>query len=338
MWLLPAAGLRFGGTVTTRRAEASLLLPLIFLLVGASSEAAPTPPPKDAALHFEARSLLLPGGGLDVSRVSTCKSAACRANEVENSTAANSYCDVAPPLPEVAGAVGLCAAGCPRFLLDLSAHGGRRQTGGVSWDLGNDDAEKPCLVPDCVKPGVACLRGTLPLSGNPGEVWNTGASLEMQIPDIVTFPGDFWVALVLRKDPAQGDEMQCVFGDATRHFCVRSSGALRLRLGTGDFNLSAAGALPPEGFHLVEIWRSGAALAIAVDGKLETVGNPSSSTPLAMAYLMSYFKGGGAFAGDLALALFYQRAPSEAERRQLGLYVGDIFAVGPWANRFRPPR
>ena len=192
-------------------------------------------------------------------------------------------------------------------------------------------------MPDCVRPGVACLRGSLPRSPS-GQVWDTGASLEMQIPDIVSFPGDFWMALVLRKDPAQGEEVQCVLGDATRHFCVRPSGMLRLRLGGSDFNLTAAGALPPAGFHLVELWRQSGAIGIAVDGVTVTVGTPSSTTPLAMAYLFSYFKGAGAFAGDVAMAIFYQRVLSEAERRQLGVYAGDLFGVGRWANRFRPPR
>lgn len=293
-------------------------------------------PPAGPALHLEARQLIA-GGGLDAARVSTCNSAACRWNEVENSTAANSFCDVAPPLPEVAGAVGLCAVGCPRFLKDLGPNGGRRSTGGVAWDLGSDDAEKPCLVPDCVKPGVACLRGSLPRSPS-GQVWDIGASLELQIPDVVSFPEDFWVALILRKDPAQAGEMQCILGDATRHLCVRGNGVLRLRLGSSDFNLTAEGGLPATGFHLVEVWRRSGVITIAVDGFPVTLGSPVSSTPLVMAYLLSYFKGAGAFAGDLAMALFYQRAPSEAERRQLGLYAGDIFGVGRWANRHRPPR
>lgn len=294
-------------------------------------------PPAGPALHLEARQLILPGGGLDAARVSTCNSAACRANEVESSTAANSFCDVAPASPEVAGAAGLCSLGCPRFLVDLGPNAGRRSTGGVPWDLGSDDAEKPCLVPDCVKPGIACLRGSLPRSPA-GEVWDAGASLELQIPDIVSFPGDFWVALVLRKDPRQGGEMQCLFGDATHHLCVRPDGILRLRLGHVDLNLTAGGGLPPAGFHLVEIWRRDGALEIAIDGQPATIGSPRADVPLVMAYLLSYFKGAGAFGGDLAMAIFYQRAPSEAERRQLGIYAGDLFGVGRWANRFRPPR
>jgi hypothetical protein len=294
-------------------------------------------PPAGPALHLEARQLVFAGGGLDAARVSTCNTAACRANEVENSTAANSFCDVAPAAPEVAGAAGRCAVGCPRFLTDLGPNRGRRSTGGVPWDLGSDDAEKPCLVPDCVKSGVACLRGALPRSAS-GEVWDVGASLELQIPDIVSFPGDFWVALVLRKDEKQAGEVQCFFGDATHHFCVRQNGVLRLRLGSTDLNLSAAGALPPAGFHLVELWRKDGALEVAVDGVPATVGSPSASGPLVMAYLLSIFKGNGAFAGDLAMAIFYQRAPNEAERRQLGIYAGDLFGVGRWANRFRPPR
>ena len=322
-------------SVLGRFAPASVVA-LTFLLT-ATATAAPLPP-SSPALHLEARQLVAPNGTLDALRVSTCNTPACRANEVENSTAANSFCDRAPADPGVAGALGLCAAGCPRFLTDLGPNAGRRHTGGVAWDMGSDDAEKPCVVPDCVKPGVACLRGSLPHSATAGEVWDTGSSLELQIPDIISFPGDFWVALVLRKDPAQGSEQQCVFGDATRHFCIRSNGTLRLRLGVDDFNLGAAGALPPGGFHLVEIWRQGTNLTLAVDGTPVTVGNPSSSTPLAMAYLFSFFKGAGAFAGDLAMAVFYERAPSEAERRQLGIYAGDIFGVGRWANRFRPPR
>lgn len=317
------AGLRFA---------AALALATVFPAVAAAQPV----PPAGPALHLEARQLIT-GGSLDAGRVSTCNSAACRTNEVENSTAANSFCDVAPPRPDVAGAVGLCTAGCPRFLKDLGPNGGRRSTGGVAWDLGSDDAEKPCVVPDCVREGVACLRGSLPRSPS-GQVWDTGASLELQIPDVVTFPDDFWVALVLRKDPAQGSEMQCILGDATRHLCVRGNGVLRLRLGGSDFNLTAADGLPPSGFHLVEVWRKSGAIAIAVDGFPVTVGSPSATSSLAMAYLLSYFKGAGAFAGDLAMAIFYQRAPSEAERRQLGIYAGDIFGVGRWANRYRPPR
>lgn len=294
-------------------------------------------PPDGAALHLEARQLIQ-GGALDVTRVSTCNSAACRSNETENSTAANSFCDVAPAQPEVAGAAGVCGLGCPRFLTDLGANGGRRVTGGVRWDMGTDDAEKPCLVADCVKPGVACLRGVLPRSPA-GQLWDVGASLELQIPDIVSFPGDFWVALVLRKDPAQGSaDLQCLLGDATHHLCVRGTGVLRLRLGSSDLNLTAAGALPPTGFHLVELWRQGGAIGVAVDGMTATVGTPTASSPLVMAYLFSYFKGQGAFAGDLAMAIFYQRVLSEAERRQLGIYAGDLFGVGRWAGRFRPPR
>lgn len=307
------------------------------LLLAGGVWAAPMPPSLPA-LHLEARQLVSPSGVLDASRVSTCNTPTCRANEVENSTAANSYCDRAPADAGVAGAIGLCGAGCPRFLTDLGPNAGRRNTGGVAWDMGSDDAEKPCVIPNCVKPGVACLRGSLPHSTTAGEVWDTGSSLELQIPDVISFPGDFWVALVLRKDPNQGSEMQCVFGDATRHFCIRSTGVLRLRLGTDDFNLSAAGALPPTGFHLIEIWRKNSALTLAVDGNVVTVGNPSSSTSLAMAYLFSFFKGAGAFAGDVAMAIFYQRAPSEAERRQLGIYVGDFFGVGKWANRHWPLR
>ncbi len=169
-----------------------------------------------------------------------------------------------------------------------------------------------------MKPGVACLRGVLPRSPA-GQVWDVGASLELQIPDIVSFPGDFWVALVLRKDPAQASsDLQCLLGDATHHLCVRGTGVLRLRLGSSDLNLTAAGALPPTGFHLVELWRQGGAIAVAIDGVPATVGTPTAASPLVMAYLFSYFKGQGAFAGDLAMAIFYQRAPSEAERRQLG--------------------
>lgn len=306
-------------------------LPLPFALAAAEPS-----PPAGPALHLEARQLVA-GGGLDAARVSTCNTAACRSNEVESSTAANSFCDVAPARPEVAGAVGFCAVGCPRFLKDLGPNGGRRSTGGVAWDLGTDDAEKPCLVPNCVKDGVACLRGTLPRSPS-GQVWDVGASLELQIPDVVSFPDDFWVALVLRRDPAQAGEMQCILGDATRHLCVRGNGALRLRLGASDINLSAEGGLPAAGFHLVEVWRRSGTLTLAVDGFPVTLGSPSATTPLAMAYLFSYFKGAGAFAGDIAMAIFYQRAPSEAERRQLGIYAGDIFGVGRFSNRFRPPR
>ena len=308
---------------------------LVGLVPLAPLPAAPLPP-QGAALHLEARGLV-PGGQLDAARVSTCNTLACRNNELEDSTAAASFCDVAPPQPGVGGALGLCAVGCPRFLTDLGPNGGRRSTAGVAWDLGTDDAEKPCLVPDCVKKGIACLRGTLARSPA-GQVWDTGASLELQIPDIITFPGDFWVALVLRKDPAQANEVQCVLGDATHHFCVRPNGQLRLRLGASDLNLTAAGALPADGFHLIEFWRQGSAINIAIDGRPATAGTPSSATPLVMAYLMSYFKGSGAFAGDLALALFYQRVLSEAEQRQLGIYVADFFGVGRFANRWKPLR
>lgn len=287
--------------------------------------------PDGAALWLEARSLVI-AGSPDPDRISTCHSSTCRADEAEDTPAAESFCDTPPAT--VAGAQGDCAAGCPRFWLDLGPNAGRQAVGGVAFDVGTDDAEKPCLVLGCLN-GQACMRGRLALSGTPGDLWDTGAQQELQIVDIMTFAGDFHIIALLRQDPDQGAEDQCVAGDATHHLCVKPSGAVRLRLGGFDATISAA-ALDPGRFRLLEVWRSGSGIHAAVDSIDRTSGAPSSTTSLVVSNVMSFFKGSGAFAGDLALLAFYDRALTAAERRQVGLYAADQFGVGMYINRHGP--
>lgn len=295
--------------------------------------------PSGPTLHIEAR-FLAENGEIDETRVSTCKTQACRANEVEESTALNSYCDIAPADQGVAGAVGLCETGCPRFITDLGPNAGRQQTGSVAWDIGTDDAEKPCLVLNCIN-GLACLEGSLALTGTAGNVWDTGASLELQIPDIMVLAGDFSLIALIRL-PASIGESQCMFGDATHHLCVEANRAVRLRAGVFDTSIAAAGAIPLPGtaarydWHLIEVYRASNAVTIFIDGLNMTSGSPVLTVGFTASNFMSYFKGAGAFAGRAALFAFYDRSLSTGERRQLRVYVGDEFNAGPLANRFHP--
>lgn len=322
----------------TRPRRQILLMGLLatgWLVTAASGQTLPANP----RIHLDARSLVN-GGGPDPRWVSTCHSAACRFNELESSTAADSYCDIAPPDPAVPGARGLCATGCPRFMPDLGPDAGRQQTGLLVWDIGTDDAEKPCLVLDCLQ-GQPCLEGVLPQTTVAGELWDTGASLELQIPDILQFPGDFSLIVVLRRDPSQA-QSQCLLGDATHHLCVEADGAVRLRLGLDHRLLTAPEALTRPGlaqrfdWHLLEVYRQGNTLGVEIDGLEARLGNPTSTQPFVVSNFLSYFKGHGAFGGRLAFVALYDRALSAGEKRQLRRYLGTLFGVGPAANRHQP--
>jgi hypothetical protein len=295
--------------------------------------------PSGAVLHIEARSAVI-SGAIDPDRVSTCRTGTCRANEVEESTAANSFCDVAPADQGVAGALGLCTTGCPRFLTDLGPNAGRRSTGAVEWDIGTDDAEKPCLVLDCLN-GQACLQGVLTQTITAGNVWDTGASLELQIPDIITLAADFSLISLIRL-PASLAESQCLFGDSTHHLCIESTRAIRLRANGFNSSITATAAIPLPGtanrydWHLLEVYRASNAVTVSLNGIDITSGTPSTSASFAISNFMSYFKGAGAFGGQAALFAFFDRSLSTGERRQMRVYVGDQFGAGPLANRFHP--
>lgn len=294
--------------------------------------------PAGAVLHIEPRSAVV-AGVANGDYISTCNTSTCRANEVETALASESFCDVPPAT--VTGAGGFCADGCPRALLDLGANGGRQSLNGglISFDIGTDDAEKPCLVIDCLR-GQACMDGVLTQSVTPGDLWDTGGSLELQIVDIINDANEFTIALVVSRDPNQAGESQCILGDATRHICIESNGAVRGRM-NGDNNVvTAADAVAKPGtanrfdWHLIEIIRTGTAIKVYLDGADKTSGSPTSSATFTISNVMSYFKGAGAFGGRLALLAFYDEALLFAERQQLWVYVGEEFGVGPLANRF----
>lgn len=264
--------------------------------------------------------------------IATCSTQACYDEPfTEIADISRVYCDTTPGA--ISGAVGYAPEGCVRWWEDQGDHDcGLCGTGEQSdeWIRGHkhgqDDLQKPAYVSSCLH-GEPCAR--IPTVADLGPNATQIACLELETNDTVRVDGDF--SLFFLAAPRDQPADWWYFGTSNNgllHSVADDSLYFRADA-TQLFQLSTPGAMPPIGWHLIEVHRDTAGrFEVRIDGRDRTLPDlPANSASYFHRYLGAQNCNGTSegMVGDIATFLLYSRRLGSDESRQVREYLDDLF-------------
>ncbi len=223
------------------------------------------------------------------------------------------YCDLA-----------IFPDGCVRRWEDQSGY-----TGGsiVGREFGQDDAEKPGLILDCIA-GQPCVRGGFQ---SQSANWNQDLGFEIEIPDAIndiTGPLSFYML----TRPVVQTSTYAYMGSGDTHLEHNvADDSLKLRLGGGSTTtITSANAITNGVFQLVEIHRDASNLITAlVNGVDVTAGTPVLAGGFDFRFLFSKARN-DFMVGDMAAVLLNDGALSAGQKDQVRQYFHAVYGVLPF--------
>ncbi len=284
--------------------------------------------------------------------VATCHTQDCydlHGNSSSPTPITQSYCDTVVDENAAVGARGVAPNGCVRRWEDQSGYVSMRMdmfpgellTG---RDFGQDDLEKPVLVPNCVN-GRACARGVPSSLPDPTFEQNTSFEIEgadaccTGNPDVVPSgtPNDLGLyddfsLFHLVKPTGHADDFYyfgCGPGGLRHNVADNSLDYLCGGGCVGSGTATRAGAMQLDAWQLIEVHRDATGdIQVLVDGQDVTAPVPVNSVgPWCFNDVMSRFKGEQAFFGDWAASAVYDRHLDETERTDVRSYLNGVYGL-----------
>jgi len=252
--------------------------------------------------------------------VAYCQSIDCLNHpNTEQALIAKQYCDISS-----------CGTGCLRRWPDQSTYvptgAGFKAPEYINGrNFGQDDAEKPCFVPDGLN-GHPTIKG-----GPPYGTFLHDKYLELQVPDIMTLSQDFSIFLLCKPIDQTVTGDWSYFGQATsllNHKVANNSLNLRISGTTSTVQLSTNNSVQLEQWQLIEIHRDDLDnLSCVINSQNVTNGIISRSGSMRIGYLFSNFKSTGnvAMYGEIAAFIIYDRTLNTTEREDVRNYLNSIY-------------
>ena len=216
--------------------------------------------------------------------------------------------------------------GCVRRWEDQSGY-----TGGsvVGREFGQDDAEKPGLILDCLA-GQPCVRGGF-ASESPN--WSQDLGLEIELPDAISNLNGALSVYLLARPVTQSSAYSYMGSEDTHLEHDITNDSLKLRIGGGTATtVTTSGAITNGVFQLVEIHRDASdAITILVNGADITFGTPVLAGGFDFRFLFSKSRN-DYMVGDLAAALVADRALTTTEQEQVRNYFHAVYGVLPFGE------
>ena len=225
-----------------------------------------------------------------------------------------SYCDPA-----------IFSDGCLRRWEDQSGYVG--SGGFVGRDFGQDDAEKPGLILDCIA-GQPCVRGGFQTQSTN---WSQDLGLEIELTDAINdINGPLSVYMLTRPVSQANDFTYMGSGDSYLEHNVTND-SLTLRIGGGTPTaVTGAGAITLDAFQLVEIHRDASdQITVVIDGVDVTLGAPVLAGGFDFRFLFSEARN-HYMVGDMAAVLVNDGALTTTQKDQVRQYLHNVYGVLPF--------
>lgn len=223
------------------------------------------------------------------------------------------YCDLA-----------IFPDGCVRSWEDQS---GYTSGGFVGRKFGQDDAEKPGLILDCIA-GQPCARGGFQ---NESVNWGQDLGFEIELPDAIdniTGPLSFYM---LTRPVVQASNYAYMGSGDTHLEHDVTDDSLKLRLGGGSLiTITGANAITDGAFQLVEIHRDASdQITVWVDGVDVTLGTPVKAGGFDFRFLFSKARN-DFMVGDMAAVLLADGTLTTTQQDQVRQYFHRVYGVLPF--------
>ena len=212
---------------------------------------------------------------------------------------------------------------CVRRWEDQSGYTG--DPGIVGREFGQDDAEKPVLIADCIN-GLPCVQGgPTSLSSN----FVQDLSFEIELPHQAEALGALSVYLLARPVTQSADFAYFGFAGTTLWHHVADD-SLKLQINnSANTTVTSTGAVDPDAWHLIEIHRDAAnAITVLVDGTNVTTGTPVLSGGFDFRFLFSVSRVNAMY-GQIAAFLLVDGALTSTEQAQVRTYLDAVYDVLP---------
>jgi len=286
----------------------------VFLLFGTPAKAQFFPTDLDTLVFF------IQSIDIDTDlHVAHCVDSFCLNHpNTEQAPIAEQYCDLTT-----------CPDGCVRRWIDRSGYvpsngfDPPEYTNGRNF--GQDDAEKPCYVPDCLN-GKPCVRGGAPY-GN----FDQDKDLETQVSDIMTLDTAFSIFLLCKPIDQTATGNWYYFGQAhsnLQHNVADNSLKFHMNGPSQVIQISPPNSVAIDEWQLIEIHRSaGDTVTCVINGVDVTYTLHVNGTNFRLGYLFSNFKTHGdvAMYGDIAAALVYEGPLTESNKDSVRGYLDGVY-------------